>query len=129
MLAEVKVRVENSGRLGTRSALGKKTRYAQQPPRSVLVFLESAEDNVEILSVPRTLRLGVLEGTDTSEKAREALRKAAEAPQAGEVKIPDNPCIGEGSWLIKITGRTANLTVKVISERGGTSIKKVKIQI
>jgi len=128
LLAEVKVRIGNSGRLGTRSALGKKTRLAQQPPRSILVTLESDEKNIEILTMPRVLRLGVLEGSDTRKRALEANERRPAASDT-ETQEAQDPCEGEGKWLIKMTGTKSNLTVKVVSERGGTIVKKFQVRI
>ena len=122
MIAEITIRVGNEGQLGTLSAIGQKTRYAQQPPRSVLADLESEEGNIEILSVPQTLRLGVLEGKETKEKVLE------EAETEAGKKILD-PAIARGSWLIKLTGRTANCTLNIRSEKGGTLRKSFKINL
>lgn len=52
-------------RLKSDSTLGQKTRYAQQPPPSVLTHLEPVGNNVEILSMPKILRLGAIEGEES----------------------------------------------------------------
>lgn len=142
VIAEVKVTVENVGAIGTRTAWGKKTRYAQQPPRSVLAYLQATAGKLQILSVPKVLRLGVIEGTMTRELVTEesAETSPTEAPSqtmmmeesesmTGSAETEkEPPHIKSGTWLVKIEHLPAELTVKVTSETGGAVVRKVVIR-
>ncbi|HEX9971973.1 MAG TPA: hypothetical protein VGD14_07885, partial [bacterium] len=142
LIAEVKIKVENVGPLGTRNALAKRTRYAQQPPRSVLAYLDSKDNNLEILSMPKVLRLGVIEGTETKDLAKEKEEREDRAQRPSQMMMmeegeeqseeedseKDEPNIKSGTWLVKIDGGSAELTVRVVSEKGGTVVKKVPLK-
>jgi len=134
MLAEVEITVENIGSFGTRTALGQKTKYSMQPYRSVLVTLESDKNNIEILSVPKVLRLGFVEGSETKENAtKEYLKNLQIRKQKGEkIEKEEEEAqshIKSGSWLIKINGRSTELVFKVISEKSGSIEKRVKVAL
>jgi hypothetical protein len=141
LIAEIKIKVENIGPLGTRNALAKRTRYAQQPPRSVLAYLESKDNNLEILSMPKVLRLGVIEGKETKDLAWEKEEREERAQRPSPIMMEeseeqseeggpesDEPTIKSGTWLVKINGGSAELIVRVASEKGGTIMKKVPLK-
>ena len=138
VIAELKIKVENVGKLGTRTALGQKTRYSMQPPRSVLATVEAKDNNLEILSLPKVLRLGNMEGSETIELAKEVAEKQTSEGRQGrqeqrqprqEKKKKDNyePNLKSGTWLVKIECGSAELVFRVSSEKGGTVVKKVKV--
>lgn len=124
VLAEVKITVENVGRLGTRTALGAETRYSHQPPRSVLAALESRDGNIEIMTVPRVLRLGLIEGTETKDTAK-ANKKSAK--ENGKKDEHEEPHIKSGKWLIRMVG-SGELILRVISEKGGTLVTRIPVR-
>lgn len=142
VIAEITVTVENVGAIGTRTGWGRKIRYAQQPPRAVLAYLETKGPKLQVLSLPKVLRLGVIEGTMTRELAAEAAAKptTTEAPsptmmmEQGEATIgraeteKELPHIKSGTWLVKMENLPLELTVKVTSETGGTVVKKMVIR-
>ena len=128
LLAEVKVRVENAGPIGTRTALGKETRYAQQQLRSVLATLEAVNKNIEILSMPRVLRLGVIEGTETTGAVKEEeIKQRAQEQSGDEDADEDQPHLKTGKWLIKMNG-PGELIIRVVSEKGGTVEKRIPVR-
>jgi len=138
MIAEIKIKVENIGQVGTSTAQAQKTRFAHQPPRSVLAYLEAKDDNIEILSMPKVLRLGAIEGTKTKDLVSETQpeEEGAERRQRQEQRRPrrqreekneDELNIKSGTWLVCIEGDSAELTVKVVAEKGGTVLKKVQV--
>lgn len=140
VIAEIKIKVENTGNLGSRTALGKKTRYSHQQPRSVLVSLEEKNGKMEILSIPRILRLGVIEGTETKDlvktseetETRNQPQGRQEQRQQREQKKKedeDEPNIKSGKWLVKIEGGSAELIFRVKSEKAGTLVKKVRVEL
>ncbi len=142
VIAQIKVTVENVGAIGTRTGWGRKIRYAQQPPRAVLAHLEAKGEKLQVLSLPKVLRLGVIEGTMT----RELVAQAAAEPTTTEAPSPtmmmeeseetsgraetekEPPHIKSGTWLVKIENLPLELTVKVTSETGGTVVKKMVIR-
>ncbi|MDZ7264925.1 MAG: M14 family metallopeptidase [candidate division KSB1 bacterium] len=142
IIAEVKVTVENIGAIGTRTAWGKKIRYAQQPVRSVLAYLEADESKLHILSMPKVLRLGVIEGTMTRELVMEEtaeptstdvpsqttmMEEGESAPINAETE-KEAPHIKSGTWLVQIENLPTEITVRVTSETGGTVSRKLTIR-
>lgn len=142
VIAEIKVTVENVGAIGTRTGWGRKIRYAQQPPRAVLAHLEAKGQKLQVLSLPKVLRLGVIEGTMTRELAAVAAaeRTTTEAPSStmrmeqgeetsGRAETEKElPHIKSGTWLVRMENLPLELTVKVTSETGGTVVKKMVIR-
>ena len=127
MLAEVKITVENIGSLGTRSGMGVKTRYSHQPPRSVLASLEARDGNIEILSLPKVLRLGVIEGSETKDEVKKTEKKQEQEKGDKEEEDQDEPHIKTGKWLIKMNG-SGELVIRIVSEKGGSIVKRLPIQ-
>ena len=120
--------------------MGQKTRYSMQPARSVLATMDAKDKNIEVLSMPRVLRLGVIEGSETKDLIEETEKKETSGRRGGrqeqqqakkqkKKKGKDEPNIKSGTWLVKIEGGSAELTFKVRSEKGGTAIKKVKVDL
>ncbi len=130
-IVEITVQVKNTGILPTRSALGKKTRYSHQQPRSVLAMLESADNNIEILTMPKILRLGVIDGEATRESAlKETIKSRTEREEKGETLEPlEDPQVRSGSWLVKINGRSAKLRIRVQSEKAGVATREIRVTL
>jgi len=138
-LAQVKLTVQNTGLIGTRSALGRRTRYAQQPPRAILAFLEGQGGSLEFVSLPKVLRLGNIEGTQTKDLA---LRESRQAEARGERRGPPTeeqqeeessqeigpePDRATGTWLVKIPSSVRALKVRAVAEKAGVAEKVVKL--
>lgn len=138
-LAQVKVTVQNTGPVATRCALGRRTRYAQQPPRAVLAYLEGQGGPLEFVSLPKVLRLGNLEGTHTKglavqerrqAEARTERRPPSGAEQEGETdqEVGTEPDRATGSWLVKIPNGVRALKVRVVAEKAGVAEKTVPLR-
>ncbi len=138
-LAQVKVTVQNTAPVGTRCALGRRTRYAQQPPRAVLAYLEGQGGALEFVSLPKVLRLGNLEGTNTKELAlqerRQAEARTERRPPSGpeqeeetSEEVGTEPDRATGSWLVKIPNTVRALKVRAVAEKGGVAEKTVQLR-
>ncbi|MCR4439648.1 MAG: M14 family metallopeptidase [bacterium] len=140
LLAEVKVTVQNTGAVGTRTALGEATRYAQQPPRAVLASLQADGGPLEILSMPKVLRLGNLQGKETKNLAvREGRREPAPSerrrPGGGEktqqeaALVRDSePDKATGTWLVNMGGGVRALQLRVVAEKAGVATRTVQVR-
>lgn len=98
---------------------------------------------MEILSMPKVLRLGVIEGTETKNLVEEEKKKQIEQPHSPrmmmmeerqeveetEEKEKSEPNIKSASWLVKIDGGSTELIFKVVSEKGGLVVKKVPVKL
>jgi hypothetical protein len=132
VLAEIEVKIENMGGVGTRNALAQKTRYARQPNRSVLVSLEAMDGKIDILSMPKVLRLGAIEGSETTAFVKqtlleERLKSRKEGKKKKEEEEPIIPHVKKGSWLVLFKGSSAELMVKAVSEQGGSVTKRFTV--
>ncbi|MDZ7339680.1 MAG: M14 family metallopeptidase [candidate division KSB1 bacterium] len=141
LLAQLRVTVQNVGQVGTRTALGRVTRYAQQPPRAVLAYLEAEGGPLEILSMPKVLRLGNPEGTLTKtlaarERGEEPARaerrarggRAASQEQEGALQTDSEPDKATGMWLVKMGSGVRALKLRVVAEKGGVASKTVQVR-
>lgn len=130
-IVEVKVQIKNTGVFPTRSALAEKTRYSHQQPRSVLAILESDDNNIEILTMPKILRLGVIDGEATRESAlKESIKNRAKKEERGEIlESMEDPQSSTGSWLVKINGRSSTLRIRIRSEKAGVATRDIRVTL